>query len=1103
MGIQELYPPQEEAVRAGVLDGKNLVLSVPTASGKTLVAELCAIKHILEHNGKVLYLVPLKALASEKYEEFKALEELGIKVTLSTGDFDTVDPSLASYDLIIATNEKADSIIRHKPHWIDKLSLIVADEVHLLGELSRGPTLEALLTALKITNPAAQFLALSATIKNADEIAEWLDAALVTSDWRPVPLKEGVCFRDSVFFKDGSVLRLQGPEKDPVTLLTIDVIRAGGQILIFTGSRLSAVSLAKRLSEPVRRLLRGKEERRLLELSSEILRMGERTRISETLSKAVAHGVAFHHAGLTYEQRRAVENAFRSFLIKCICATPTLCLPGDEEIFCEGRPRRIADLSPGDKVLTHTGQFKTVFAKIQRPYAGKLLEIITHGQLTMRMTPEHKVLRVKRRRRSTRSSTQNVRLWEYNEPEWIEAKYLKKGDLVLFPRIKTEIDIEFIELPPPVPPVNQSGTLGKLLTSKKTNKISMTEKNLELFGLFIAVGSCGENGAITFSLNSKEEHLTKIVVEALGSLGLRCDIDELENRRVVSACSKQLASILRELFGDTAVNKHLPDYFLLLPKAKLIPLVRSMWLGNGRISDDNSTPCASYSTASPTLAKQLFAILVKLGLMPSISKTNRERRSDNTKPLNDLYEIKVSGNQLASFCRMIVNQNLTLKGNRNHNTNFIDEDYYYMVVKRIEQTDYQGSVYNLEVDGDSSYTGSFSVHNSAGINMPARRVLIYEYRRFEPGYGQTNIPVLEEKQMAGRAGRPKYDKEGEAILLARNESERDFLLEEYVLSEPEKIWSKLGTASSLRSHILATITTGLAHSEEDLLEFFGRTLFAHQYGLHTFKGRVTEYLQMLTKEGLVDQQNRLLKPTKFGIRVAELYIDPVSAVIIRDALRLRRSGLPPMSYLTLICHTPDMPKLYIRKKDIEQLSSYIESNSDLFLFEIPEEDSPEYESLLEEVKTALLLKDWIEESPEDSIIERFDVGSGDIYSFVESARWLIHSTHELAKLFGFSESIASLRSLYLRIENGVREELLPLVSLRGIGRVRARALYSAGFRTLEDLRTASPLDLIKVPQIGSETARLIKEQVGGKISKEEWSLMKSNKTSKQLSIDEY
>ncbi|MEM3674334.1 MAG: DEAD/DEAH box helicase, partial [Candidatus Methanomethyliaceae archaeon] len=1105
-GIQELYPPQEEAIRAGVLEGKNLVLSVPTASGKTLVAELCAIKHIMERQGKVLYLVPLKALASEKYEEFRLLEDLGIKVALSTGDFDTVDPSLAKYDLIIATNEKADSIIRHRPQWIDKISLIVADEVHLLGEPSRGPTLEALLTALRITNPKAQFLALSATIKNAAEIAEWLDALLVTSDWRPVPLKEGVCFRDSVFFKDGSVVRIDGPDKDPVTLLTLDVIKSGGQMLIFTGSRLSAVSLAKRLSEHVRRLLKRKEEKHLLELSSAILRMGERTRISDMLSRAVSHGVAFHHAGLTYEQRKAIEEAFRSFLIKCICATPTLCLPGDEEIFCEGGPKKIEELSPGDKVLTHKGQFKTVFAKIQRPYAGKLLEISTYGQFPMRMTPEHKVLRAKRRRRSIHNRTHNIHWWEYTKPEWVEARYLKKGDLVIFPRIKTEFSLEFIDLPPPGLLANQFGIVGKHWTRIKTDKIPMTEKYLELFGLFVAEGYCGKNGAIMFALNSKEESLTKNIVDVLSSLGLRCAIKDFErNRRIIRACSKQLASKLRELFGDSAFNKHLPDYFLLLPKEKLIPLVRGMWMGDGWIYKDNdrSTPCVSYSTISPLLAKQLFAILVKLGFMPSISKT---RRSDKTHAIvgkHDLYEVKLSGKQLASFGRLILNRPLTLKGNRNYNINFIDDDNYYMVVKRIRQTDYKGLVYNLEVDGDSSYTGAFSVHNSAGVNLPARRVLIYEYRRFEPGYGQTNIPILEEKQMAGRAGRPKYDKEGEAILLARSEAERDFLLEEYVLSEPEKIWSKLGVASSLRSHTLATITTGLAHSEEDLFEFFGRTLFAHQYGLHSFKKKVAECLEMLTKEGLVEYKERRLIPTRFGMRVAELYIDPVSAVIIRDALKLRRSGLPPISYLTLICHTPDMPKLYIRKREIEPLSSFIQSNSDLLLFEIPDEDDPEYESLLEEVKTALLLKDWIEESPEDSIVERFDVGSGDIYSFVESARWLIHSTHELARLFGFTESIGPLRNLYLRIENGVKEELLPLVSLRGVGRVRARALYSAGFRTLEDLRAASPSDLIKVPQIGYETARLIKEQVGGTISKEEWSLIKSKRTSKQLSIDEY
>ncbi|MEM1856150.1 MAG: DEAD/DEAH box helicase, partial [Candidatus Methanomethylicaceae archaeon] len=150
--MKELYPPQEEAIKIGVLDGKNVLLAVPTASGKTLVAILCSIKHVLEKKGKVLYLVPLKALANEKFEEFKSLEKIGIKVTFSTSDYDKVDPSLENYDIIIATNEKADSIIRHKPNWINKISLIVVDEIHLLGEPSRGPTLEVLLTSLRILN---------------------------------------------------------------------------------------------------------------------------------------------------------------------------------------------------------------------------------------------------------------------------------------------------------------------------------------------------------------------------------------------------------------------------------------------------------------------------------------------------------------------------------------------------------------------------------------------------------------------------------------------------------------------------------------------------------------------------------------------------------------------------------------------------------------------------------------------------------------------------------------------------------------------------------------------------------------------------------------
>src|SRR5512136_335019 len=197
-GMIDLYPPQEEAIKSGVLEGKNLVLASPTASGKTLVAELCGLKHILEKNGKVIYLTPLRALANEKFDEFGKYTVITkrdggrIRVGISTGDFDSTDMWLERYDVIITTNEKADSLLRHRAKWMDEISLVIADEVHLLNDAERGPTLEIVLARLLQVNPHIQVLALSATINNVDEIAGWLNAKYVVTEWRPIILKEGV-----------------------------------------------------------------------------------------------------------------------------------------------------------------------------------------------------------------------------------------------------------------------------------------------------------------------------------------------------------------------------------------------------------------------------------------------------------------------------------------------------------------------------------------------------------------------------------------------------------------------------------------------------------------------------------------------------------------------------------------------------------------------------------------------------------------------------------------------------------------------------------------------------------------------------------------------
>src|SRR5665647_1674902 len=188
LGIQELFPPQEETIRAGVLEGRNIVLASPTASGKTLVAELCALKHILETGGKVIYLSPLRALSREKFEHFhkytsiKKVDDRKISVGISTGDFDSADNWLERYDVIVTTNEKADSLLRHRDKWMDSISLVIADEIHLLNEAGRGPTLEIVLARLLQVNPNIQILALSATINNVDEIAGWLNATYIVTE---------------------------------------------------------------------------------------------------------------------------------------------------------------------------------------------------------------------------------------------------------------------------------------------------------------------------------------------------------------------------------------------------------------------------------------------------------------------------------------------------------------------------------------------------------------------------------------------------------------------------------------------------------------------------------------------------------------------------------------------------------------------------------------------------------------------------------------------------------------------------------------------------------------------------------------------------------
>ncbi len=326
-GIEALYPPQAEAVEKGVTDGENLVASIPTASGKTLIATLAMLSSVTretETGGKALYIVPLRALASEKRGEFEQFEQYGLSVGVSTGNYESDGGWLADKDIIVATSEKVDSLVRNDAPWLEDLGCVVSDEVHLVDDGNRGPTLEVTLAKLRSLNPTLQTVALSATIGNPEALAAWLDAELVDSDWRPIELQKGVHFGDAMHLEDGSQerLALRASESQEAAIVR-DTLEDEGSTLVFVNSRRNAESAARRLGGTTEPFLSGAERAELAEIAAQIRDVSD-TDTSDDLAAAVEKGAAFHHAGLARDHRSLVEDAFRDRLIKVVCATPTL-----------------------------------------------------------------------------------------------------------------------------------------------------------------------------------------------------------------------------------------------------------------------------------------------------------------------------------------------------------------------------------------------------------------------------------------------------------------------------------------------------------------------------------------------------------------------------------------------------------------------------------------------------------------------------------------------------------------------------------------------------------------------------------------------------------
>jgi helicase len=691
-----LYPPQELALSKGVMNGNNILVTTPTSSGKTLIG-LMGMINILSKRKKIVYLTPLKALASEKFNEFKIIKDLScfknrkIEIAISTGDYDSSGTELIDKDIIILTNEKMDSILRHDSNWIFDVGLFIIDEIHLLTERERGPTLEIILTKIKLMPQRPQIIGISATISNSDEIADWLKCEPIQSKWRPTELIEGVYNYGKVTMNNGTTFEIDNigvadNSSGGIIGLAMDSItNDGGQSLVFAETRKRTVSLAKKTSDIVLKSLDKSSKLSAQKIGAEILKQGDDTELNRTLSNTVTKGVGFHHAGLGLKSRQIVEDAFRKGIIKILFATPTL---------------------------------------------------------------------------------------------------------------------------------------------------------------------------------------------------------------------------------------------------------------------------------------------------------------------------------------------------------------------------------------------------AAGVNLPARRVVITSIFRYDYEYGG-NVPlsVLQYKQLCGRAGRPAYDKYGEAIIITDSRTNPEDLYNHFVLGEPEPIVSQLMNETALRVHVLGVIASRPKILKSELLYFFEETFLSKYHRNETISFEIDSLLHYLHDEGLIIMRKELLMPTRFGKRISLLYIDPKTGIHFKKNLDFYNSNKydDGINYLHWICDSYDFyPKLTLRQNEIESFERMFEKH------DLGSHGLSNYDYSL---KNMIILLEWMDESSEASLNEKFGVEPGDLYRMVETTYWLSYCLYEIAQLIGRKDLLPEIAKLRLRIKHGIKSELISLIKLEGIGRIRARALYKAGITSATEIDKISESKLGSIPKIGVKLAKKLKNQI--------------------------
>lgn len=319
--------------------------SAPTSAGKTLVSEVLMIKNVLERRKKAIFILPFVSIVREKTNYLQELmTSSGVKVDGYYGGY-YPPRGFDSLDIIVGTFEKANSIINRmlEDNKLEELGMIVIDEIHSISDSQRGYLLELLLTKVLFMcnkfNYQIQLIGMSATLPNVDHLCKWLKAEFYTTQFRPVELKEMIKIDKNVFdnkFKFIKIVQNQWSgffpiqDSDDIFELVMETIGENLQVIIFCATKNQCESLCKNIAHGISNAYK-KIPDRIMSIFNEpliqvLMSQGDSfsSGFDAELRKCLTFGCAFHHAGLTTDERELVEMGFKIGSLRLLVATSTL-----------------------------------------------------------------------------------------------------------------------------------------------------------------------------------------------------------------------------------------------------------------------------------------------------------------------------------------------------------------------------------------------------------------------------------------------------------------------------------------------------------------------------------------------------------------------------------------------------------------------------------------------------------------------------------------------------------------------------------------------------------------------------------------------------------